>query len=210
MIRVFIADDHALIREGLRTLLLDEQDIKIIGEANSGLDVVAEIERLRPDIAILDITLPGRSGLDLLKDIARFEPRIPVLFLTMHPERRYALRAFRSGAAGYLTKESAPDELVRAIRKIIGGGRYVTPKFSEHLTFDLQAPAERPPHETLSDREFQVLLGIATGRPTKDVAAELSVSEATVYTYRERLLKKMGLKSSTEFTRYCLEHGLIE
>jgi DNA-binding NarL/FixJ family response regulator len=210
MIKILVADDHALIREGVRTLLQDEKDLKIFSDVKTGNDVLPSIEKNKPDIIILDISMPGRSGLDLIKDIKQRGFNTPVLFLTMHPEKRYALRAFRAGAAGYLTKESAPDELVKAIRKIIAGGRYVTDRFAEELANDLQSEERNAPHESLSDREFQVLLMIASGKTAREIATELSLGEATVYTYRDRVLQKMELQTTAELTRYALERGLIE
>jgi DNA-binding NarL/FixJ family response regulator len=209
-VRILIADDHPLIREGLKTCLQDEVDMKVVAEARTGHEVLQYVQKERPDLVILDISLPEKSGLDVLKDLKALGLKIPVLVLTMHPEKRYALRALKAGARGYLTKGRAPTELVQAIRKVVSGGKYISETVAEILAIDPGAVIEELPHETLSDREYQVFTGIASGKSVRQIADELSLSEATVYTYRERILGKMKMNSVAELTRYALEHELID
>jgi len=184
MIRVLIADDHPIVREGLKQVIEKSPDI-------------------------LDFSMPGKSGLDVLRELRTGHPKLPVLVLSMHPEAELAPRLLKAGAAGYLTKESAPKELVNAIRKLHDGGRYVSPALAEKLAADLAGGADRPPHELLSDREYQVLLAIATGKSAHDVAADLSISVKTVRTYRDRIMDKLALANDVELTRYALDNKLV-
>lgn len=210
MTRILIVDDHPLIREGLKTLLHDEPDLKVVAEARNSHEVLQGIEQHDLDLIILDISLPGKSGLDVLRELKQRRSKTPVLVLTMHPEARYAQRAFKAGAVGYLTKDSVPAELVKAIRKVLANRRYISERFAEKLILDLEAKVEELPHEALSDREYQVFCMIASGKGTHEIAKELSLREATIYTYRERILEKMNMKSVVELARYALECGLIE
>jgi two-component system invasion response regulator UvrY len=210
VINILIADDHALIREGLKKTLSGEPDMKLVGEAGNVADLFKQLERLAVNIVLLDITMPGESGLDALKELRQKYPHIPVLILSFHPENRFAVRALKAGASGYITKQSATEELVQAIRKIVGGGRYVSAALAEELATELDTESGKLPHETLSDREFQVLRLIAAGKKTSEIAEELAVTLSTVNTYRMRIFEKMKMQSNVELARYAIEHGLIE
>jgi len=210
MIRILIADDHALVREGLNKILKSEPDMLVVGEAQNAPQVFELLKMHAVHIVLLDISMPGMSGLDALKELQREHPQLPVLILSMHPEDRFAVRALKAGAAGYITKESAVGELVKAIRKIAAGGKYVSPALAEKLADQLGMPATQLPHENLSDREFQVLRMIATGKKVSEIAHELALSISTVNTYRARVLEKMGLASNVELTRYAMEHHLVD
>ncbi len=210
MIRVFIADDHVLIREGLRQLLRDQVDLTVEGEAETTATMIDEVSRIRPDILIMDLTMPGKPGLEVLQDLRLLCPRMRVLVLTMHPEDSLAVRALRAGAAGYITKDAVAEELLRAIRKVAAGGKYVSATLAERLADALDVTSEKPPHETLSDREFQVFILIAKGKSIAEIAAALAISPATVNTYRARLLDKMHVSSNVELIHYALRNTLIE
>jgi two-component system invasion response regulator UvrY len=210
VINVLIADDHALIREGLRKTLSGEPDMKLVGDVGNVADLFKQLERLAVNIVLLDITMPGESGLDALKELRQKYPHIPVLILSFHPEHRFAVRALKAGASGYITKQSATEELVQAIRKIVSGGKYVSAALAEELATELDTGSGKLPHETLSDREFQVMRLIAAGKKSSEIAEELSVTMSTVNTYRMRILEKMKMQSNVELARYALEHGLIE
>jgi len=209
MIRVLIADDHALVRRGLRELLEEETDISLAAEAATASDLMVLARREAWDVAVVDLNLPDANGLDVLKNLKAQFPDRPVLILSMHPEDQYAVRALRAGAAGYLNKEGAPDELLAAVRKAARGGRYVSDALAERLATELGG-REGPLHERLSDREFQVLRLIASGRTATEMATAMHLSVKTVSTYRARILEKMGLRHNAELTRYALEHRLIE
>lgn len=210
MIRILIADDHAVVRHGLKKILSEHSDMAVLGEAENGDEVLNQIRQKKWDIVILDMTMPGKSGFDILKDIRVERPSLPVLILSMLPEEQFAKRSIKAGAAGYLTKGSAPEELVRAIRKIYGGGKYISPTLAEQLAGDLNIQTEKPAHEALSDREFQVLLKLAEGKAITAIAGELSLSAKTITTYRSRILQKMGMRSNAELTRYVIEHHLVD
>ncbi|MCX7717541.1 MAG: response regulator transcription factor [Candidatus Sumerlaeaceae bacterium] len=210
MIRVLIADDHPLIRRGLRDLLEAAERMQVVAEASNAAQAMELVRRDCPDIVIMDITMPGRTGLDALRDIKREFPQLPVLMLSIHPEDQYAIRAIKAGAAGYLTKESAPEELVNAIEKVIAGGRYVSAHVAECMAEELGGHAQRQPHELLSDREFEVLCLIAQGLSVTQIAERMSLSVKTVSTYRTRILEKTGLKSTADLIRYALKHHLAE
>lgn len=210
MIKILIADDHAVVREGVKHILYEFPDITIAGEANNGHEVLEKIGEKAYDLILLDIAMPGRDGLEILKDIKIQKPKLPVLILSMFPEEQYALRALKSGASGYLTKESIPDELIKAIRKILQGGKYISASFSEKLLLSFDSDIERPIHETLSDREYQVMRLIASGKTLKDIADELALSVKTVSTYRSRILEKMGMKNNAELTHYAIKNLLVD
>jgi len=206
--RVLIADDHAVVRRGLKQILLDEYGALEVGEAGDAHETL-RLAREEPwDIVVLDISMPDRSGLEVLKELKQTRPRLPVLILTTHPEEQYAVRVLKAGAAGYMTKESAPEHLVEAIRKVTAGGRYITPTLADLLVTQITG-AEKPPHENLSDSEFQVLRLIASGKTVGQIAEELSLSSNTVSTYRARVLEKMGMRTNAELTHYAISNGLV-
>jgi two-component system, NarL family, invasion response regulator UvrY len=205
--RILIVDDHAMVREGLKRILLDEYTGATFGEAANATEALAQICKKKWDIALLDITMHGRTGLDVLKEIRASGCKVPVLVLSAHPEEQYAVRVLKAGAAGYLTKESAPQELCLALRKICSGGKYITPTLAEQLAAEVQSSG-RPAHESLSNREYQVMLLIAAGKVPKEIGNELSLSIKTVGTYRTRILEKLKLKNNAELMRYVLERGL--
>lgn len=209
MITVLIADDHDIVREGLRQIVSETDDIVVGGEARSGAEAI-DLVRSRPwDVVILDLNLPDRPGLDVLAQIRLSAPRIPVLILSMHREPSYASRALHAGAAGYVSKDSARDHLVNAIRRLAQGKRFITPALAETLAFDLLDSSGEQGHEQLSDREFQIFCMIAAGKPPREIAAELNVSVKTVGTHRARLLQKMGLRNNAEIVQYAIEHRLL-
>jgi two-component system invasion response regulator UvrY len=210
MIRALIADDHAVVRQGLIQILGNIPEITVAGEAINGQEVLDKVRAEAWDVVILDISMPDCSGLDILKQLKSERPKLPVLVLSMHSEDQYAVRALKAGASGYLTKDSAPDELVKAIRKVVSGGRYVGSCLAERLAFEIGADSSKLPHETLSDREFQVLRLIASGKSVTEVAAELYLSSKTVSTYRVRLLKKMNLKTNAELMHYAMQNHLVD
>lgn len=210
MIRVLIADDHAILRRGLREILNRELRGVVCGEADNAQQVLAQVQSQTWDLVILDITMPGRSGVDVLKDLKRMQPKLPVLVLTVHPEDQYGKRVLKAGACGYMNKESAPEELITAIRKLLGGGRYVSPALAERLALELGANAERASHEILSDREFEVLRMIGLGKTITQIAEELHLSVTTVSTYRVRILEKMNMKTTAELMHYALRNRLVE
>ena len=210
MIKILIADDHAIVREGLKQILSDTGDLIVAGEATNGQEVLELIRHEEWDLIILDLAMPGRDGLYTLKEVKREKSKIPILVLSIYPEEQYAVRALKAGAAGYLTKESAPEELIAAIRKVSQGGKYIGASLAEKLAFDLEVDTEKPLHERLSDREYQVMLKIASGKTVKEIADEMSFSIKTISTYRVRALSKMGLKNNAAFTYYALKNGLVE
>ena len=210
MIRVFVADDHAIVRQGLKQIVADTPDVVVAGEASSGQEVLDKVLTNDYDVVLLDITMPDRSGLDILKELKSQKPEINILVLTIHPEEQYAVRVLKAGASGYLTKESAPEELITAIRKVAAGGKYVSSSLAEKFAFDLGTDAEKPLHQTLSDREYQVMCMIASGKTVKEVAEELLLSIKTVSTYRSRVLEKMNLKNNVELTHYAIKNRLVD
>src|ERR1700740_1537117 len=208
--RVLIADDHAVFRRGLKETLAEAFSRVAFGEAKSAPETLEHVRRQEWDLVILDISMPGKSGLDILDDLKRLRPKLPILLLSMHPEQQFARRALKAGAAGYLTKDGVPEELKEAIKKIVGGGRYVSATLAEKLAVDLREGSDLPLHELLSDREFQVLRMIASGKTVKEIAEELSLSVKTVSTYRSRILEKTGLKTNAELIRYALQTQLVD
>jgi len=210
MLKILIADDHLIVRKGLRQILSEESDIGEVGEAQDSQEVLELVRKRDWDIVILDIKMPGRGGIDALKELKQLHPKLPVLILSMHPEDQYAVRALKAGASGYMTKESAQEELVKAIRKILQGGKYVSPTLAEKLAFDLEGKIEKPLHETLSDREYQVMLLIASGKTVSEIAEELSLSVKTIDTYRTRILEKMKMKTNAELIRCAIKNKLID
>jgi len=209
MIRILIVDDHAILRRGLRALLSDEFHGAAFGEASNARQAMEELRKDKWDVALLDITLPGKSGLDLLKEFKAARPKLPVLILSAHPEDQFAVRVLKAGAGGYLTKESAPEELAKAIRKILAGGRYVSPALAEKLASRVTKDLTRTPHETLSDREYEIMCLIASGKTVTEIAGELSLSPKTISTYRARVLEKLGVKNSAAIVQYAVRNGLV-
>ena len=209
MINILIADDHAIVREGLKQIASETTDIAVNGEAISGHQVLKLIKTNDYDVVLLDIAMPGRGGIETLKQIKLEKPTLPVLVLSMYPEEQYAVRALRAGASGYLTKESAPEELVAAIRKVALGGKYISSSLAERLAIGMEKETEKTLHEMLSDREYQVVLMIASGKTVKEIADELSLSVKTISTNRSRALRKMGMKNNAELTYYVIKEGLI-
>jgi two-component system invasion response regulator UvrY len=208
-IRVFVVDDHAIVRSGLRQVLDECPETVLVGEAGSGAEALEALRRLACDIVIIDISLPDRNGLELLKQVKAEHPRVAVLILTMHAEEPYAIRALKAGAAGYLTKDGSTDELLAAIRKAAAGGRYLTSSLAERLALNISEEHQAPPHERLSDREFQVLCLMAAGKSLTEIALELGVSVKTVSTHRARTLEKMHLRNNAELIHYAVRHGLV-
>ena len=209
-IKVFIADDHAIVREGLKQILAETRDIVVAGEAENGLDAIKLFRACDCQVILLDISMPDRSGIDVLKQIKKERPEMAVLMLSMHREDQYAIRSLKAGAAGYLTKQSAPRELVTAIRQVAGGLKYISAALAQELANTVGDDHETPLHDTLSDREYQTLTMIASGKTVGAIAQELSLSVKTVSEYRARLLLKMKLKNSAELTHYAIKNQLIE
>lgn len=211
MIKILIADDHALIREGIKKMLEKEVDMSIVGEVEDSFAVLDFVRQQPCDVVILDISMPGKNGLELLKEIKIFKPEMKVLILTMHPEDRFAIRTLKAGASGYLTKMSAPVELTKAIRKVYTGGKYISPTLAEKLAFTLDSTAdEQAAHEALSDREYEVFCLIAAGKTTAETANALSISQSTVNTYRLRIFEKMDFHNNAEIIQYALRHNILE
>ena len=209
MMRILIVDDHAIVRRGLRELLSDEFHRVAFGEASDAQQALEQLRKKEWDVALLDIALPGKSGLDLLKELKTEWPKLPVLILSAHPEDQFAVRALKAGAGGYMTKESAPEELAKAIRKVLAGGRYVSPALAEKLALGVRKDLTRTPHETLSDREYDVMSRIGSGKTVTEIAGELSLSAKTISTYRARILEKLGVRNSTGIVQYAMRNGLV-
>lgn len=210
MIKIFVADDHSLIREGIKNIISREYDMSVVGETADPHRIIELTQQIKPDLLILDLSMPGKSGLDVLKEIKSVSPETKVLIMTMLPEDQFAKRTLKAGASGYLTKDSAPDELVSAIRKIINGKKYISPSLAEKLADDLDDTSPKEPHELLSDREFQVLKMIAAGKSQTEIADELSIGISTVNTYRARILEKLNLHTNAELIHFAYNNKLIE
>jgi two-component system invasion response regulator UvrY len=208
--RILIADDHPIVRKGLREILTQELKGAVCSEVGDAQQALDHIQRHNWDLVILDVTMPGRSGVDILADIKRMRPKLPVLILSMHPEDQFAKRALRSGASGYINKANATEELMKAVRKLLAGGRYVSPELAEKLALELADNSGRPAHEKLSSREFEVLRMIASGKTVTQIADELHLTLATISTYRARILEKMNMHSSAELMHYALRNRLVE
>lgn len=211
MIKVSIADDHRIVREGLRRILDEAPDIKVIDEASNGREIIEKIHSNRPDVILLDISMPDMDGLDATKQIHSLFPELPILILTVHPARQYASRILRAGAKGYLNKQAAPEELISAVRKVCIGRRYLSPEVSEELALQLIGEgADFSPVESLSDRELQILCLIAKGRKSTEISEELGISIKTVNTYRARVLEKLQLRNNADLTRFAIENNLVK
>lgn len=210
-IKVLIADDHAIVREGLKQILADTKDIAVAGDAENGHETLKLIRAGECDVLLLDISMPDRNGIDVLKQIRKEAPKLAVLMLSMHREDQYAIRSLKAGAAGYLNKQSAPSELVNAIRMVASGRKYVSAALAQELANQVgEENREMPPHETLSDREYQTLIMIASGMTVSDIASELALSVKTISMYRSRLLQKMKMRHNAELTHYAIKNRLVE
>ncbi len=207
--RILIADDHAVVRRGLKEILASEHDMDVVGEAKDGDEALELVRKLDWDVAVLDFSMPGRSGVELIKEIKRRHPDRPVLVLSMLPEEAHAAQVFKAGGSGYINKESAGEELTAAIRKVANGGKYVSANFAEKLATDLAPDAEKPLHESLSDREYRVMWLLASGKQINQIAAEMFLSPSTVSTYRARILKKLKLTDNAALVRYAVKQQLI-
>ena len=207
--KILITDDHAVVRQGLKQILLEEFTRAQFGEATNAQEAIDRVWKENWDVVVLDITMPGRSGLEVLKEIKKSRPKLPVLVLSMHPEDQFAVRILKIGASGYMTKESAPNELVGAVRKVMAGGRYVSPSLAEKMASYLAIDVHTPPHERLSDREFLVLRLIASGKTPTAIAKELALSVKTISTYRMRILEKMNMSNNAELTHYAIQNQLV-
>lgn len=210
MIRVLVADDHSVVRRGVRQILREEFDSVEVGEAGDSRQLETLLRQAHWDLLILDITLPGKSGLEVLQEVKRSYPGLKVLILSMHPEDQFAIRMLKAGAAGYLTKERAPEELVLAVKRVLSGRRYLTESLAETLAGYVEAQEKVPLHAALSDREFQVLRMLASGKSLSEMAEELALSVKTISTYRTRILEKMNMKSNAELIHYAVKNGLVD
>lgn len=209
MIKVFIVDDHEIIREGLKMILKEESDIVVVGEASNGAQAIDKIRKVKCDIMLLDMNMPGRNGIDLLMDIKALRPKLHILVLSIHPEDKFALKTLKSGASGYLCKDTALEELVVAIHKISTKGRYISTSLAEQLAFDVIPESDADPHDLLSNREREILIKIASGIKAKDIAEELGLSISTVFTYRLRIFEKLNVKNNVELTHYAIDKKLV-
>jgi len=210
MIRIVVADDHTIVREGLKQVLSAASDLAVVGEAQNGHEVLQRVRELEFDVLLLDMSMPGKSGIELIKQVRAEKPKLRVLVLSMHQEQQYAVRAIKAGASGYLTKESASAQLVSAIRKVAGGGAFITEAVAEQLALGAMPQADGPPHSALSDREFQVFRLLVSGKAVSSIAGELNLSVKTVSTHKARIMQKMNMSNSTELIRYALQHRLID
>ena len=210
MIKVLIADDHPIVLEGLKQILSECDDIAVEDVATTGIEVIEKVSKKDYHVVVLDISMPGRDGVDTLKQLRKDKTALAVLILSTYPEEQYGLRVLKAGASGYLSKHSAPDKLIEAVRKVASGGKYISQNLAERLAVALDVAMEGPPHEKLSDREYQVLCLIASGKQTKAIANELSLSVKTISTFRSRILKKMNMKNNAEITHYAIKLGLLE
>jgi len=209
MIKVFIADDHAVVRSGIKQILSEESDIKVVGEASNTDEIMKHLYDQNWDILILDITMPGQNGLDAIMEIKQRKPDLKILILTMHSEEEVAIRALKTGASGFLNKDSVPGELIKAVKKVYEGGKYISSSIAESIALSFEKSKPNMPHEDLSDREFQIMCLIASGNSLNQIADNLSISVKTVSTYRSRILEKMNMKSNVELTHYAIRHKLV-
>lgn len=209
MIRILIADDHAIVRQGLRNIVAIDNQMSVVAEAQNGAELLNLVRCQPVDVVILDVSMPGRNGLEILKDLKRDYPSLPVIVLSMYPEDQYAVRSFKAGAAGYMTKESAPEELVTAIKKAFQGGKYISPAVAELLAAHIGKSAFSELHKSLSDREYEVFVALATGKTVGQISVDLNLSVKTISTYRTRILEKMGMQNNAELNRYALDFKLL-
>ncbi len=210
MLKILIADDHPIVRKGMKQIIEEAPDMMVADEAGNGVEVLNKVSKKYFDIVLLDISMPGRSGLEVLMELKKEKPDLPVLVMSMHPEEQYAIRALKSGASGYLTKASVPEELVTAIRKVSLGRKYISPSLAEILASDFGTDKEKPLHETLSNREYQVMCLIASGKTLTEIGDELALSVKTISTYRARILGKMNMKNNAELTHYAIQNHLVD
>jgi len=210
VIRILITDDHPVLRRGLKEILMEELEGATCGEAGNAQELISEVQTEDWDLVILDLTMPGRSGLDVLRDLRTLRPKIPVLVLSMHPEDQLGKRVLKAGASGYMNKESAPKELIKAVRKVLEGSVYVSPALAERLALDLRENAARPLHETLSEREFEVLRMLASGKTVTEIAVDLHLSVPTVSTHRAHILEKMNMTTTAALIRYAVDNRLVD
>jgi len=210
MLKILIADDHPVVRQGLKQIVAEASDMVVADEASNGWEVLSKVRASQYDVVLLDISMPGGNGVDILRQLKNEKPGLHVLILSIHPEEQYAVRALKAGASGYLTKDSAPDELVAAIRKVSVGGKYVSSSLAEKLASDLEKKNAELPHKALSDREYQVMCMIASGSTVTEIAGELSLSVKTISTYRSRILEKMNMRNNAELTHYAIKNRLVE
>ena len=210
MIRVLVADDHAVVRKGLVQILSDTESIRVVGEAPNAAEAIRQLRQTPCDVLLMDVSMPGKNGIEALKIVKEEFPQIKVLILSMYPEDQFGVRALKAGASGYLTKDSAPEKLIEALERIVSGKRYITPEMAELLAESMGPASEIAPHHTLSDREFQTLRLIASGKKLSEIADTLALSPKTVSVYRTRLLEKMRLSNNAELTHYAIKHGLVE
>ncbi len=210
VIKIFIADDHEVVRRGLRTILSEHSDLSIAGEATNGNEVLKKVKKIKVDVMLLDFEMPEKNGLDTLIELKALYPKLPVIILSIFPEDHYGIRFLKAGASGYLGKASASDQLVEAIRKVIKGGKYISPALTDKLVSDLNTDTEKAPHEKLTDREFQVFCLLATGKKLKGIADELCLSINTISTYRSRILHKMDMESNADLIRYAIKNSMVK
>ena len=210
MIEVIIADDHPIVRAGLKQIIMEQNGITVSGEAANGADLLKQLRQRDYDVVLLDLSMPGMDGIDVLKQLKIDKPHLPVIILTVHPETQYALRVLKAGAAGYLNKTSAADELIQAIRKVQRGGKYISTSLAEKIAFALDGDSDGLPHESLSDREYQVLCLIGSGKSVSQIADSLSLSVKTISTYRARILEKMKMENNAELIHYAVQNGLVD
>ena len=210
MKKVLVADDHAVVREGIKRIIAETADMVVAGEAVNGWEVLEKARGGDYDVVVLDISMPGKNGMEILKELKRERPGVPVLILSMHPEEQYALRALRAGASGFVAKESAPDELIAALEKVLRGSKYITSALAERLVLDIGVGSEESLHEKLSDRELQVLCLLAEGKTINQIGQELCLSAKTISTYRSRIMQKMAMKTNAQLIRYAIKHGLVD
>lgn len=207
MIDVFIVDDHAIVRQGVKQIIAETRDMRIVGETGNAVEANRKINEANPDVVVLDISMPGKSGVDILKQIKEHKPNVAALILSMYPEDQYAVRLMKYGASGYLTKESAPESLVSAIRTIASGKKYISPVVSELMLSEMVDETSAPPHKQLSSREYQVFLLLVAGKTMMEIAGEMCLSVKTIGTYRARLLQKLNIRNNVELTHYAIKNG---
>jgi len=210
MIRIVIADDHEIVRAGLKQIISDDEDMEVLGESNNGENLIELVKKNDYDVVLLDLKMQGISGIDVIKHIKVIKPDLPIIVLSMHAEDQYAVRTIKAGASGYLTKETAAENLVTAVRRVVGGGKYISPTLAETLADSIAGGGVELPHEKLADREFQVMCMIASGKTVSEIGSELFLSVKTISTYRQRILEKMNMKNNSELTHYAIKNNLLD